>query len=70
MRRLRKLLLDEGGASWTFNLEFLKAKAARSLGMGMTEFEKMTRADKAEAMALLVAKGWMRAWESRDIKRA
>ena len=65
MSRLRKNLLNEGGASWTFNLEFLKARAARSLGMGMTEFEKLTKADKAEAMAILVAEGWMSAWEAR-----
>ena len=70
MRGLRKLLLDEGGASWTYSLEFLKAQAAERVNKSMTEFDQMSKADKATEMALIVARGWMSAWEQREVKKA
>lgn len=65
MSSLRKLLLDEGRASWSFSLTFLKAQAAESLDKSMTEFDRMSKTDRAIEMALIAARGWMRAWESR-----
>ena len=68
LRSLRKLLHEEQGATWTFNLGFLKARAARSLGKGMTEFDQMSKSDKAEAMALLIAESYMAAWEAKKAR--
>ena len=68
LRRLRKLLDEEQGATWTFNLEFLKAQAAERLGKGMTEFEQMSKNDKAEEMALIVARSYMAAWEAKKAR--
>jgi len=31
----------------------------------MTEFDWMSKRDKALEMALIAAQGWMRAWEAR-----
>ena len=33
--------------------------------MKMSEFDKMSKNDKAIPMALIDAEGWMRAWEAR-----
>ena len=66
---LRQLLLSEQGASWTYSLEFLKAQAAENLDKSMTEFDRMSKTDKAEEMALIVARGWMSAWERREVKK-
>ena len=61
---LRQSLLSEG-PSWVFNLMFLKAKAAENLHKSMTEFDQMSKPDKAIEMALIAARGWMRAWEAK-----
>ncbi|GAG36456.1 unnamed protein product [marine sediment metagenome] len=63
-------MLNKLKATWTYSLEFLKAKAARDLRMGMSEFDQMSKNDKAIPMALIAAEGWMRAVEEDKARKS